>query len=360
MFPDRPRTTARLPSATLGTSLRSLPGWRHSPRAPSPADSLYADTGAARVRIAPAPAQVGRGAVEHRNRLHVADQRLLGAGPAHEGVRLSDADRREDVRGGDFVARIQDEGRSPALPYDDALHAAVHPPFAPRLAILVEEDAQQDAHPLPRPGEALQVERPEHDDELIKVHVVLAGAAVEHEGAEQHVLEQRVVDQRAHELPGGSLRPASRERALAHELGDPGESLRLPGKLGRDLGLQEGKVVGEPQRHPAPRPQSDARTLLRPERQLLPVDPQLAQDLPERRPLDPGRDEIGDRVESDVVLAAADAVEAVQAADRAVALKDADPLAEVRQPYPRRQAGETGADDGDVVLRGRGWRHAWV
>jgi len=34
-----------------------------------------------------------------------------------------------------------------------------------------------------------------------------------------------------------------------------------------------------------------------------------------------------------------------------VALEDADPLAEVRQPYPRREAGETGTDDGYVVLR---------
>jgi hypothetical protein len=58
-------------------------------------------------------------------------------------------------------------------------------------------------------------------------------------------------------------------------------------------------------------------------------------------------------VQPDVVLAPAQAVEAVQAAGRVVALEDADPLAEVRQPDPRRQAGESGADDGDVVLRAR-------
>jgi len=55
-------------------------------------------------------------------------------------------------------------------------------------------------------------------------------------------------------------------------------------------------------------------------------------------------------VEPDVKLAAVLAVEAVQAANLVVALEDADLLAEVRQPYPRCEAGQAGADDGDVVL----------
>jgi hypothetical protein len=51
-------------------------------------------------------------------------------------------------------------------------------------------------------------------------------------------------------------------------------------------------------------------------------------------------------VEADVVLPAAQAVEAVQAPDGVVPLKDADPLSEVRQPYSCREAGQTGSDDG--------------
>ncbi len=125
------------------------------------------------------------------------------------------------------------------------------------------------------------------------------------------------------------------------------------GELAGDLGLKDREVVGEAEPGLAPGAERDPRAFLRAEGKLLPLDPQLAQDLAQGRPLDPGRDVVRNRVQADVVLAPAQAVEAVQPADGVVPLKDADLLAEVGQPYSRREAGETGSDDGDVVVRAR-------
>jgi hypothetical protein len=121
--------------------------------------------------------------------------------------------------------------------------------------------------------------------------------------------------------------------------------------MGLHLRLEEREIVREPERTLPPRAKRDARSLLGAEAELVAVDPQLAQDLSERRPLHPRRHEVGDRMQAHVILAAAEAVEAVQAPDGVVALEDADLLAEVRQPYSGGEAGQTGTDDGYVVLR---------
>jgi hypothetical protein len=55
-------------------------------------------------------------------------------------------------------------------------------------------------------------------------------------------------------------------------------------------------------------------------------------------------------MEADVVLAAVQAVEAVEAAGDVVPLENADALAEMRQPDSRRQAGQARPDDRDVVV----------
>ncbi len=251
----------------------------------------------------------------------------------------------------DFLPAVEDEGRGPAAAGDDPLDAALHPALAPGGAVFFQQDPHHDPHALERPGEALEVERPEHDGKLADVHVVLAGAAVEHEGAEEQVLEQRVGDRPPQERPGRAGLGEPRERQLADKAGHLAEALELGGELGGDLGLQDREVVREAQAPLPGRPEGHPGALLGAEGELLPVDPQLAQDLAERRPLDPGGDVVGHRVEADVKLAAALAVEAVQAADGVVALEDADPLAEVGQPDPGGQAGQAGSDDGDVVLR---------
>ena len=86
-------------------------------------------------------------------------------------------------------------------------------------------------------------------------------------------------------------------------------------------------------------------------RELLARDPELAQEITERRALDPGPHEVGHGVQAHVKLASADAIEAVEAPDGVVSLEDADALAEVRQPDPRGEPGHAGADDGNIVVR---------
>jgi hypothetical protein len=261
------------------------------------------------------------------------------------------------VARGDLLAGVEDERRRPARLGDDPPDAAFHPALAARFAVFCQKDAHHDAHALKGAGEALEKEGPEHDRELVQVHVVLPGASVEHEGAQQHVLKQRVGD-RLPDVPAGrGARTGAHEGGLAHEPGYPAEPVGLRREPRHDLRLEKREVVAESEHALPAGPEGDPRALLGAKRKLLPLDPQLAQDLAERRPPDSLRDEVGDGMQSDVVLAPVQAVEAVQSAHGVVALEDAYALSEVRQPNPRRQAGEPGSDDGDIVLRGRGAEH---
>ena len=62
--------------------------------------------------------------------------------------------------------------------------------------------------------------------------------------------------------------------------------------------------------------------------------------------------EVGDGVQADVVVAAAEAVERIQPADRVVAFEDADALIVVREANAGGEARHAGADD-DRVVHGR-------
>ena len=93
-------------------------------------------------------------------------------------------------------------------------------------------------------------------------------------------------------------------------------------------------VVVEPQPHAGKR---DLGADLRRDREVVPRHPQLPQQPRERAGLRAlGRD-VGERVQADVVVAAAEAIERIQPADRVVPLENADPLVVVRQPNPGRQ-----------------------
>jgi len=64
--------------------------------------------------------------------------------------------------------------------------------------------------------------------------------------------------------------------------------------------------------------------------------------------------DVGDGVQADVVVAAAEPVERVQPADRGVAFENANALVEIGQANARRQARHACTDD-DRVVHGRSW-----
>src|SRR5688572_4528843 len=98
----------------------------------------------------------------------------------------------------------------------------------------------------------------------------------------------------------------------------------LGGKLRGDLGVENGEVVGELQCAFAPRAETDLRLLLRAKSELVALDAELAKQLTQWSPLHAGRDIVGHCVQSDVILATAEAVKTVETARRVVALENAD------------------------------------
>ena len=66
--------------------------------------------------------------------------------------------------------------------------------------------------------------------------------------------------------------------------------------------------------------------------------------------------DVGERVQTDVVVAAAHAVEGIQATDSVVAFENADALVVVGQANPRRQPRHPRADDDGVVHANGGFR----
>ena len=90
------------------------------------------------------------------------------------------------------------------------LHAAAQLQLAAERAKLPHQVLEDQPHARLRPAEPFQKDAAEHDRELAPIHVVLAGRAVEHQRAEQHLDQQRLGDDRADDLAGRDGWRASR------------------------------------------------------------------------------------------------------------------------------------------------------
>ncbi len=118
-------------------------------------------------------------------------------------------------------------------------------------------------------------------------------------------------------------------------LREPIEVVGLVGKRPGDFVAQRAVVVVEFQSRAG---ESDLRAELRGDGEVVPRESQLPQQPGERAGLRALGRKVGERVQADVVIAAAEAIERVQPADRVVPLEDADTLVVVRQPNPGREA----------------------
>ncbi len=63
--------------------------------------------------------------------------------------------------------------------------------FAALVTIAFQQTFQEGLHAMVRPTKALEDDAPENDAELIKVHVLGLGIAIQHHRAQQHVLQKR-------------------------------------------------------------------------------------------------------------------------------------------------------------------------
>lgn len=146
------------------------------------------------------------------------------------------------------------------------------------------------------------------------VHVSLARAAVVHQRAEQHLDQERLREALREERSGRSIGRGERQVVVVgHGRGEAIETGDLRRKGPGDFATQQFEVVRKVELHAGKR---DARAELRLQRQIVPRKAKLPQQ-PGQRAAPLGR-VVCNGVQPDVVIAAVEAVERVQAADRRV------------------------------------------
>src|SRR5439155_752119 len=94
---------------------------------------------------------------------------------------------------------------SPVAVHLNVIYAGAQLELAAERAKLTNEVFQYQANTGVRTAHAFQVKGSKHDAELAPIHVALAGVAVPHRGAEQHLDQQRVGDDPGQDVPRAEL-----------------------------------------------------------------------------------------------------------------------------------------------------------
>ena len=96
------------------------------------------------------------------------------------------------LRPSNLLVVFQHDAGDAAVLDGQPLDAAAELQLAAQRAELAHQVLEDQPHAGGRPAEPFQKNAAEHDRELAPVHVVLAGRAVEHQRAEQHLHQQRL------------------------------------------------------------------------------------------------------------------------------------------------------------------------
>ena len=115
-----------------------------------------------------------------------------------------------------------------------------------QLLELADQRLEDQSHAGQRPRQALHEDGAEHYGELPEIHISLAAAAVEQQRAEEHLDQQRIVEQPADHFPRRTPVVVLVEVIVIGHFGhEPIESIDLAGKAAADLGSQDFEVVVE-------------------------------------------------------------------------------------------------------------------
>jgi len=248
------------------------------------------------------------------------------------------------------VIKHEDGGAPVSL--DDALYAALHASLAAGCPVFFQQHPNDGAHAFERPRQPFQKNSAHHDRKLSDVHVVLLGAPVKHQRTEQHVDQQRIVEEPPHEFARRAGTGRFRQGIVIRQGGEQRPpAVGLAGKRSGNGGGEHGRIIGEAQRDFPVRTKGDAGAVLRREVELVAVDAELAENLDQRGALDFGPGTIGQRMQTDVVFATAQAVKTIEPAGSVMPLENADPPPEMGQTNAGGQTGHARTDDGDVVMR---------
>ena len=247
----------------------------------------------------------------------------------------------------DLASVVEYDAHSPPGVNPDLAHPVAELEVSTERLEVPRERLEDLADSRQRSRETLLEDRFEHDAELAEVHVARLGTAVEHQRAEQHIHEHGVGKEVTDDAPRRDR--LLREIEFIEFPNVPDQSVkpvRLVRKLARHLIAEQLEIVVESESSSG---ELDGRSALGAEVEVIPAEAKLLEQLGERPFPRTGRGVVGDSVQADVVVAAAQAVEGIQAADRRVPLENADRLFVVGQTNPGGQARHPRADDQGVV-----------
>ena len=175
-------------------------------------------------------------------------------------------------------------------------------------------------------------------------------AAVEHQGAEQHVDQHRIGQELAENRLGGEFLPLQIQFVVLFDaLRQTAETVDLIRKLLRDFAFQQAEIIVETQHFSR---KNDFRSDLRGEVEIVPSQPELPQQFAQRAGFRARRREIRDRMQADVMIPAAQPIERIQPADGGMPFEQADALFVIGESNAGRESGESGTDNDGVVFHG--------
>ena len=229
----------------------------------------------------------------------------------------------------------------------DTADSSTKPQIASEGAEVPYEFLEDQPDTLERPAEALLKDALEHNHKLIEVHILRCGAAVEHERTEEHVNEEWIGDVFADDAAGGDGLAFEVEGIVFSDAAyEPAEAVYLSGEGGGNLFDEKVELIGEEQRTSG---EGDGRPDLWSEIEVIPGHAELSEEFAERAVAGSGFGVVGDGMETDVVVAAAEAIEGIESADGGVSFEDTDFFFVVRQTHSGGEPGHSGADDDGVV-----------
>jgi hypothetical protein len=172
--------------------------------------------------------------------------RALRFGLPAEPHRLVPAGGGEDPPALDLGAVFEHHPVGAARAGDDPIDSRPQPQLAAEGFEFADEVLENQAHALQRPREPLQKDRAKHHRELAPFHVAFARPPVVEQRAEDHLDQQRIIDDPADDLPGGDLVAHPPEVVVVDQFRQqPPEVVLLARKLAGHLRLEELKIVAE-------------------------------------------------------------------------------------------------------------------
>ena len=245
------------------------------------------------------------------------------------------------------LAAFQPHTGYPALVADDLRHRTAVAQFAAKIPVLLHQQIEKFPHGAGRPKKTLFKNRPEHDDELPQVHVMLFRIAIDHERQQQHILQLRFLELFGKKLAGGTPRSGAKGVVGGEIFFELAEAIDTAWKFAADLLLQHSGLVGE---HEGTTGETNFRGDLFVEGESFAGEVQLTEKPVERGVFFTGSRTVGHGVQAGFQQPSLTDIEGIEPAGQGVLFEDQGFGTETGSPDTGREPRQTTSDDNELIL----------